>query len=80
MNYVGLIIYILFLLLPQGTAFAKSHFDHVPKESKGMKTGPETGSIIPQFSLPDQNGKMVDFDTVAGPKGALILFHRSADW
>jgi hypothetical protein len=80
MKYAGLIFYVLFLLLAGETAFGKSHFDHVPMLSRGMKTGPEIGSKIPEFSLPDQNGRMVDFNTVAGPKGALILFYRSADW
>ncbi|MFC1614255.1 hypothetical protein ACFL5K_03050 [Gemmatimonadota bacterium] len=38
------------------------------------------GDKIPDFSLPDQNGKMQDFESMAGPNGLIILFHRSADW
>lgn len=63
-----------------GTAFGQTHFDEIPKSSRGMQTGPEVGSKIPEFSLPDQSGTMRDFSSIAGPKGALILFYRSADW
>jgi len=42
--------------------------------------GPAVGDKIPAFNLPDQNGKMQDFESMAGPNGLLILFHRSADW
>jgi peroxiredoxin len=45
-----------------------------------LKTGPEIGQPIPPFKLPDQNGRQLTFETVRGPKGALIVFHRSADW
>jgi hypothetical protein len=42
--------------------------------------GPAVGERIPAFSLPDQNGKTQDFESMAGPNGLIILFHRSADW
>ncbi len=42
--------------------------------------GPAVGEEIPVFSLPDQNGKKQDFESMAGPNGLIILFHRSADW
>jgi hypothetical protein len=42
--------------------------------------GPAVGSRFPQFSLPDQNGKMQTFDSIKGPKGAVLVFYRSADW
>jgi hypothetical protein len=45
-----------------------------------IRTGPEPGTNIPDFSLPDQNGKTQSLKTIAGPKGALIVFYRSADW
>ncbi len=44
------------------------------------KTGPAVGSRMPAFSLPDQNGKLQTFDTIRGPKGAVLVFFRSADW
>ena len=42
--------------------------------------GPQVGEQVPEFSLPDQNGQMRTLETILGPKGAMLLFHRSADW
>ncbi len=42
--------------------------------------GPEVGTRFPQFSLPDQNGKIQTFESIKGPKGAVLVFYRSADW
>jgi len=45
-----------------------------------IATGPEPGSKIPAFSLPDQTGQMRDFASLKGPKGLVLVFFRSADW
>ena len=42
--------------------------------------GPQVGEQVPEFSLPDQNGQMRTLESILGPKGAMLLFHRSADW
>ena len=42
--------------------------------------GPQVGDRLPGFSLPDQHGTVRTLDSIMGPKGAMILFHRSADW
>jgi len=42
--------------------------------------GPQVGSQVPGFSLPDQTGKLRTLQSVLGPKGALLVFFRSADW
>jgi hypothetical protein len=42
--------------------------------------GPQVGERVPEFSLPDQNGQLQSLESVRGPNGSLILFHRSADW
>jgi hypothetical protein len=42
--------------------------------------GPQVGEQVPDFSLPDQNGQVHDVESILGPNGALLLFHRSADW
>ncbi len=42
--------------------------------------GPQVGEHIPDFSLPDQNGTVRTLDDIMGPNGAMLLFHRSADW
>ena len=42
--------------------------------------GPQVGERVPAFSLPDQNGRVQTLNSILGPKGAILLFHRSADW
>lgn len=42
--------------------------------------GPPLGSRMPQFNLPDQDGKMHSLNSLIAGKGALILVYRSADW
>ena len=44
------------------------------------KLGPQIGEMVPDFSLPDQNGRIRTRDSILGPNGAILLFHRSADW
>ena len=45
-----------------------------------VPSGPEVGAVIPAFELPDQNGHKQTLSSVAGPKGTLLVFFRSADW
>ena len=42
--------------------------------------GPQVGELVPSFSLPDQNGQTQTLESILGPNGAILLFHRSADW
>jgi|TARA_Y100000310_G_scaffold342789_1_gene447450 hypothetical protein len=42
--------------------------------------GPQVGEAVPDFALPDQNGELHSRDSILGPQGAILLFHRSADW
>ena len=42
--------------------------------------GPQVGEQVPGFSLPDQNGQVQTLESILGPNGAMLLFHRSADW
>ena len=42
--------------------------------------GPQVGELVPTFSLPDQNGQFQTLESILGPNGAILLFHRSADW
>ena len=44
------------------------------------KVGPQVGQQIPDFSLRDQTGKVWTRQSIAGPKGAMLVFIRSADW
>ena len=42
--------------------------------------GPQVGERVPDFELRDQHGQLQTLESVRGPNGSLILFHRSADW
>jgi hypothetical protein len=44
------------------------------------KLGPQVGERVPDFNLPDQNGKTWTLQSIMGPKGAMLVFVRSADW
>ena len=45
-----------------------------------IRTGPGVGSTVPKFEAQDQNGRLQTLETIAGPKGVLLVFYRSADW
>lgn len=42
--------------------------------------GPQVGQQVPEFRLTDQNGQVWTRESIAGPKGAMLVFFRSADW
>lgn len=42
--------------------------------------GPQIGESVPGFALPDQHGTIRTLDSIMGERGAMIVFHRSADW
>jgi hypothetical protein len=42
--------------------------------------GPQVGTHVPDFSLTDQNGERHTLQSLMGPKGAILVFFRSADW
>jgi peroxiredoxin len=42
--------------------------------------GPQVGAEAIAFSLTDYEGRAHTLDTLAGPKGTMLLFFRSADW
>ena len=42
--------------------------------------GPKVGDTVPAFSLPDQHGTPRTLASLMGPKGAILVFFRSADW
>lgn len=52
----------------------------VEAQNDGYRTGPEVGARLPNFQLPDQNGRLKRLDQMMGPKGLLLVFSRSADW
>ena len=51
-----------------------------PTKIDVSKLGPKVGERVPDFELKDQNGKTRNLDSIMGPKGAMLVFIRSADW
>ena len=45
-----------------------------------VPSGPDIGKPMPSFQAQDQDGKTHTLRGLLGPKGAVILFYRSADW
>lgn len=44
------------------------------------KLGPQVGERVPDFTLNDQAGRARTLQSVMGPRGAMLVFIRSADW
>ena len=62
-------------LLAQAPVIAQS-----PAKIEVSKLGPQVGERVPDFSLKDQNGTTRTLQGIMGPKGAMLVFFRSADW
>ena len=64
-------------LLAQSPATAQTQ----PRQKiEVSKLGPQVGERVPDFSLRDQAGKTWTLQSIMGPKGAMLVFYRSADW
>ena len=55
-------------------------FDDPEPLNRNAQTGVAFGERIPEFLAPDQNGRLMNFEAIRGPKGAMLVFVRSADW
>ena len=44
------------------------------------KLGPRVGDRVPALGLTDHRGRLQTLRSVAGPKGTMLVFFRSADW
>ncbi len=71
---------LLSILLMTPVIPAQEDFDPLDPIDDDAQTGIEVGTKIPEFRAVDQNGKVWDFDALKGPKGAVLVFSRSADW
>ena len=67
---------------PRGTVFPdqRSIVMYREPDSDNYPKGPEVGASLPDFTLPDQNGKPVNYNQTRGNGKALVVFHRSARW
>lgn len=71
-------IALLFLLLVLPWSFAAQ--EQLSPYDQNIRSGPEVGEKIPPFRAIDQNGRWWGFDSLKGPHGLVLVFHRSADW
>ena len=71
----ALIIGICILFFMQTSANAQDR-----EEIDVASLGPQVGEQIPDFALPDQYGTVQTLESIMGEEGAMIVFHRSADW
>ena len=51
-----------------------------PEPVDTSKIGPQVGAVVPAFSGVDQFGRSHTLQSALGPKGAMLVFFRSADW
>jgi hypothetical protein len=65
------------LALMAGSAMAQ---DLEPARIDVSELGPQVGEVVPDFSLPDQTGVIRTRESIMGPRGAMLVFVRSADW
>ena len=46
----------------------------------GHPTGPEVGQLLPDFELPNAQGRLVNFHRDRAGRKAALVFYRSAVW
>lgn len=44
------------------------------------RLGPQVGERVPSLGLTDHLGRSQTLTSIAGPKGTMLVFFRSADW
>ena len=80
---LGTILAIMVLSVGWGAMQSRSPLDDATQSRTPIDVaslGPQVGERVPAFSLPDQNGQIHTRESVLGPNGAILLFHRSANW
>jgi hypothetical protein len=51
-----------------------------PPPVETANIGPQVGQAAPSFTGVDQFGRSQTLESSLGPKGAMLVFFRSADW
>jgi hypothetical protein len=59
--------------------------EHVPPTRRtpatdDFPTGPNVGEKLPDFTLPNQRGKLVNFTKARDRRRAVVVFQRSTRW
>jgi hypothetical protein len=52
----------------------------IPATLDTSTIGPQVGTRVPPIAGVDQFGRPHTLDSFSGPKGAMLVFFRSADW
>lgn len=76
-------VWIVVLGLVAGTAGVLFWRAQAPRKAARMNIqaiGPQVGSTVQDFTLPDQDGTPRRLRSLFGPRGMLLVFSRSADW
>ena len=80
---LGIILAVMVLGVGWGAMQSRSPIDDATQGRTPIDVaslGPQVGERVPAFSLPDQNGQIQTLESILGPNGAILMFHRSADW
>lgn len=60
--------------------FPASHPGRRYPASHEFPTGPELGERLPAFTLPNQDGRPVEYHADRGDSKSIVVFYRSAVW
>lgn len=63
-----------------GAALAMLFVDGAGGQADVSRLGPQVGDRVPALSLTDHGGRAQTVASLAGPKGTMLVFFRSADW
>ena len=76
----GALLAAVIALIGHGNPTVAQRGSQVTASVDVQKLGPQVGERVPDFSLPDQRGEVHSLQSLMGPKGAILVFFRSADW
>ena len=48
--------------------------------TEAFPTGPDIGERLPEFSLLNQEGRLIDYHSDRGDSKSIVVFYRSAVW
>jgi hypothetical protein len=61
-------------------AVAPAMMAQAPASIDTTRLGPQIGAVVPPVTGVDQFGRPQTLDSIYGPKGAMVVFYRSASW
>jgi hypothetical protein len=70
----------LFVMVAVLALSASGLLSQAPPPVDMASIGPQVGSVVPELAGIDQFGKRHTLASIYGPKGAMLVFFRSADW